>query len=160
MYTKETFQEKIKLNEKDNGVKEITKEVKHKIDYILKNNKNLEVIIPFRKIAEDMKFKCNKCGETFRRKPQIFLKTQKCPYCESRSKLKPRSVFLKDLSEKYGNEYKLLGEYINAQTPTLFEHTPCGFKWKCKPNDILYKASCPRCHSSRRKRKVQNLNKQ
>lgn len=144
------------LCKKCNGTKNVTKEVKHKIDYILKNTK-LEVITPFHRINEDMEFKCDKCHEIFKRKPQIFLKTQKCPYCESRSKLKPRSVYLKDLSEKYGDEYQLLGEYINAQTPTLFEHTPCGFKWKCRPNDILCKAPCPRCHSSKGEMKIENF---
>lgn len=144
---------------KCNGTKLITKEVEHKIKYLLKNVP-LEVITPFQKISQDMVFRCNKCQETFNRKPRIFLKTQKCPYCESRSKLKPKSVYLNDLLEKYGDEYVLLGEYVNAQTPTLFQHTPCGFKWKCRPNDILRKAPCPRCHSSKGEKKIEKILKQ
>lgn len=136
------------------GSKSVTREIKNKIEYVLPKTA-LEVITPFSRITEDMEFRCNNCKETFKRKPQVFLKTQKCPYCESRSKLKPKSVFLNDLSLKYGNEYKLLGEYINAQTPTLFEHSLCGFKWKCRPNDILCKAPCPRCHRSKGEKKIE-----
>lgn len=141
------------------GTKAVIKEVKHKINYVLEKT-SLTVITPFRRISEDMEFKCNKCQQIFRRKPRIFLKTQQCPYCESRSKLKPKSVFLKDLLEKYDNEYVLLGDYENAQSPTLFEHTPCGFKWKCRPNDILCKAPCPRCHSSKGERQIEKYLKQ
>ena len=132
------------LCKKCQGTKKITKEVKNKIEYILKKSE-LKVIRPFTLISENMIFQCPQCGEEFSRKPQIFLKTQKCPYCESRSKLKPLSVFKQDLQSRYGNEYQILGKYINAQTPTLFEHTPCGFKWPVRPNDILQKAPCPRC---------------
>lgn len=138
------------------GTKAVTNEVCHKVEYVLKNC-DLEVITPFHLISEDMKFKCNVCGELFIRKPRVFLKTQKCPYCQNRTKLKPLSVFLNDLENKYGNEYKLLGEYKTAQTPTLFEHTPCGFKWMCRPNDVLRKGPCPRCNSSRGERKIERF---
>lgn len=141
------------------GTKAVVKEVKHKIDNILEKC-SLEVIIPFRRIGEDMEFRCHKCHQSFKRKPRIFLQTQKCPYCESRSKLKPKDVFLQDLLEKYDNEYVLLGEYKNAQTPTLFEHTPCGFKWNVRPNDILCKAPCPRCHSSKGEKQIEKYLKQ
>lgn len=139
---------------KCNGTKAITKEIKNKIEYVLSKT-TLEVIVPFHRISEDMEFRCDICKENFKRKPQVFLKTQKCPYCESRSKLKTKNVFLKDLFLKYEDEYKLLGKYVNAQTPTLFEHSPCGFKWKCRPTDILCKAPCPRCHLSKGERKIE-----
>lgn len=117
-----------------------SKTIGYKIKYILKQS-DLEVIVPFQQANLEMIFKCEECQKTFSRMPKDFLKSQSCPYCQ----MEDLGAFLKELAQKKGEEYRILGTYINIQTPTLFEHTPCGFKWKCRPSKILGEASCPRC---------------
>lgn len=144
---------KISICKKCHGVRRDTLEVQHKVEYLLKNS-NLKVVIPFKNITTDMEFKCPLCNENFKRKPQVFLQTQKCPYCEAKAKRKPQSFFEQELKEKYGNEYKVLGQYNNAHEPILIEHQPCGFKWKVRPADLLRKAPCPRCKKTSRGEKT------
>lgn len=122
-----------------------TMEIKHKIDYLIKTLTDIEVVGEFINITTDMKFLCKKCNVNFNRKPQVFLKTQKCPYCDSRAKSKPHSLFLKDLSEKYGNEYTCLEEYKNASTKIKIKHN-CGFIWEISPHNLLCGKGCPKCN--------------
>lgn len=138
--------------------KKETLEVKHKIDYLLSKTDKI-VIIPFAKISENMEFKCPHCGNNFKRMPRVFLKTQKCPYCETRVKLKPQNVFEADLKEKYGDEYKLVGEYKGSYEKTLIKHNYCGFIWGITPHNLLTGKGCPKCNrfSSKGEKAIQQF---
>jgi hypothetical protein len=141
---------------KNYATKAHTEEVKHKIDYLLNTNKNLLVLKNFTRITESMTFQCKNCGGIFDRKPSSFLLTQKCPICESRATLKTESFFKKELKEKYGDEYKLIGNYVKANEKTLVQHN-CGFIYSVTPHNLLCGKGCPKCnrHHSKGERKIE-----
>ena len=88
-----------------------TIEVGHKIELLLNKTQNLKLLNRYTKITDDLEFKCLKCNGIFKRKPQIFLKSQKCPICETFSIMKTKEWFEKELIQKLNGEYELLGEY-------------------------------------------------
>lgn len=122
-----------------------TIEVGHKIDYILNNTNKVTLLNNYTKITDDLELLCNHCYQIFKRKPQIFLQSQKCPYCETFSAFKTKEVFELQLKEKFGNEYDLIGDYKGTNENTLFRHNDCGFIFSNKPHNILLKAPCPKC---------------
>ena len=125
--------------------REDTREVGRKVDYLIKNNDKLIVITPYKKITDDLEFQCKNCEGIFKRKPQVFLKTQRCPYCDSHAVKRTKEIFQKELDMKFNGEYTIIGDYIDTLTPTLFRHNDCGFIFKSKPHNIVTKAPCPKC---------------
>ena len=126
-------------------VRDDTKEVGHKVEYLINNQDNLILLNQYTKITDNLEFKCKNCNGIFKRMPQVFLKSQKCPYCETHSKKYTKEVFQELLNMKFGNEYTIIGEYEGTLTPTLFRHNDCGFIFKSKPNLIITKSPCPKC---------------
>lgn len=142
--------------------REDTAAIGHKIDYVLSNTDKITLLNEYTKITDDLMLLCNHCKQVFKRKPQLFLKSQTCPYCESFSTFKTKDVFELQLQEKYGNEYILIGEYKGTNTSTLFKHNDCGFIFANKPHNILTKAPCPKCKkfNSKGEIKIEKILKQ
>jgi very-short-patch-repair endonuclease len=122
-----------------------TLEVKHKIEYLINKNDNLELLNDFKNITTDLEILCKKCNNIYKRKPRIFLESQKCPYCESKSKLKPHNLFIKELNELYPNEYKVLDKYNGSFNKIKVKHK-CGFIWEVRPHNLLLGKGCPQCN--------------
>lgn len=112
---------------------------------MLNKTHNLKLLNTYTKITDDLEFMCLKCNGVFKRKPQIFLKSQKCPICETFSIMKTEECFKKELIQKLNGEYELLGEYKGTNTKTLFRHNDCGFIFENTPHNILQKTPCPKC---------------
>lgn len=122
-----------------------TIEIGYKIKSLLNKTHNLKLLNTYTKITDDLEFMCLKCNGVFKRKPQIFLKSQKCPICETFSIMKTEECFKKELIQKLNGEYELLGEYKGTNTKTLFRHNDCGFIFENTPHNILQKTPCPKC---------------
>lgn len=122
-----------------------TIEIGYKIKSLLNKTHNLKLLNTYTKITDDLEFMCLKCNGVFKRKPQIFLKSQKCPICETFSIMKTEECFKKELIQKLNGEYELLGEYKGTNTKTLFRHNDCGFIFENTPHNILQKIPCPKC---------------
>ena len=122
-----------------------TIEIGYKIKSLLNKTHNLKLLNTYTKITDDLEFMCLKCNGVFKRKPQIFLKSQKCPICETFSIMKTEECFKKELIQKLNGEYELLGEYKGTNTKTLFRHNDCGFIFENTPRNILQKTPCPKC---------------
>ena len=122
-----------------------TIEIGYKIKSLLNKTHNLKLLNTYTKITDDLEFMCLKCNGVFKRKPQIFLKSQKCPICETFSIMKTEECFKKELIQKLNREYELLGEYKGTNTKTLFRHNDCGFIFENTPHNILQKTPCPKC---------------
>lgn len=131
--------------------REDTREVGHKIENILKNNKEITLINSYTKITDDLLLKCNHCGGTFKRKPQVFLKSQRCPICDTKVRQKTKEALQIELQEKFGGEYDIVGDYLGTREYTLFRHNDCGFIFKTTPHCLLNKQPCPKCkrHNSK-----------
>ncbi|EPB8173065.1 hypothetical protein ACRTAL_002240 [Clostridium perfringens] len=79
--------------------------------------------------------------------PINLLKIQSCPICAKNIK-KTTEEFKKEVYNKYGDEYEVLGEYKNANTKILVRHncSKCnGYKWKVLPYGLLKGKGCPVC---------------
>lgn len=58
---------------------------------------------------------------------------------------KTHEEFVKEVLDKRGNDYAVLGIYINARTKIEISHN-CGYKWNASPNDFVNgRSSCPKC---------------
>lgn len=64
----------------------------------------------------------NKCGRTFDMKPNKFLSGRRCPHCYRDSIIINKDNFVDKISEKHGDEYLLLDDYVDIDTPLRFKH--------------------------------------
>ena len=59
--------------------------------------------------------------------------------------------FKRQVFDKVGDEYTVLGEYVNSSTKTLIKHNICGHEYEVKPNYFLYSNNrCPLCRNKLR----------
>ena len=60
---------------------------------------------------------------------------------------KTTEEFAKDLYDKYGNEYTVVGKYIGSKIDILIRHNVCNSEFMVRPNSILTGNSrCTICH--------------
>lgn len=90
--------------------------------------------------ADDLiKCKCKKCGHITAKTMVDYFRGRGCIYC-SDNKQKTTAEFAKELDPGY----KLLTEYVNANTKVLLEHE-CGLKYYTTPHNYLSGRRCPSC---------------
>lgn len=84
------------------------------------------------------------CGYEWETNPEPLYKGHGCPKCSGNIK-KDTSTIKKELFNIVGNEYELLGEYINTNTPILFKHNVCGHLFKMSPKAFIIQGQrCPK----------------
>ena len=69
-------------------------------------------------------------------------------------KRKTTDEFKNEMQQKYGDEYTVLGEYINNKTDILMRHNcdSCNnHEWEAKPYNLLNNHLCPKCAKNRDK---------
>lgn len=103
--------------------------------------------------------KHNKCGHIYKVSPGNFLSGSKCPNCAGNIK-GTTEQFKKKLEILYGDEYLVLGSYINANTKIEMKHNKCGYEWSVVPFTILKGHGCPICAIDSIKSKQRKSNKQ
>lgn len=120
-----------------------TIEMKHKIDNLLKNNLNIE-LIDFVDCGTPIKFHCKVCNKYFNREPYRFLKNQKCPSC-SGTTLKTFDRVMLEIKEIHGDDYEVLNpdKYENTRTHLKIRHK-CGFIWESTLHNLKIH-NCPKC---------------
>lgn len=65
-------------------------------------------------------------------------------------KRKTHEEFLFEVKEIFGEEYIILGQYINNKTKILVKHTKCGQEFEKSPKDMIGKHSgCPYCNGNK-----------
>ena len=133
----------------------ITKESELKLQKAAK--KTNKELIYYTNASTAAKFKCLKCGNTFTREPNRFLKNQSCPICETHCRA-PSLQYVKE-ALKFLDGYELVNEetYTNLSTPMLVRHK-CGFIWPVKIGKLLNEYShCPKCSKKKSsgERKIQ-----
>ncbi|XZH34387.1 hypothetical protein ACSW8L_15865 (plasmid) [Clostridium perfringens] len=93
----------------------------------------------------------HKCGYKYKVNPDSILRGHGCPKCAGVVK-KTTENFKKEIEEKYGNEYEVLGEYINCKTKILVRHNCDGchhHEWMIAPSDLLQNKGCPVCSNQK-----------
>ncbi|MDF9599575.1 hypothetical protein P7D15_00175 [Bacillus cereus] len=123
---------------------EFVKEVKTFVgnDYV--------VIGTYRGSKERIRIKHLLCNHEWDVFPYQFLHRSKCSHCGKGRKTKEQ--FQKDVSNQWGDEYIVIGEYINNRTKVQMKHLVCGREWAFTPLNLKKCKGCTTCNSKRIKR--------
>jgi hypothetical protein len=98
-----------------------------------------------------IKIKHNKCNNTFEITPANFIKKKnKCIYCGKNNK-RTTDVFKFEVKQMYGDEYTVLGEYINNSTKIKIKHNKCNNEYLVSPSNFLLGTKCPKCNIDKQK---------
>lgn len=93
-------------------------------------------------------FRHEVCGYEWETAPQNVLRLTSCPRCSGIIKL-TTADFIKEVLAATGDEYVVLGEYINAKTPIKILHTTCGKTSLQAPTDFKSGKRCGYCAGKR-----------
>ena len=77
------------------------------------------------------------CGHVWEANPEPLWNGHGCPKCANNLR-KDTPQFKKEVYDVAGDEYEVLGEYVNTHTPILFRHNVCGQNLKMSPNAFLH----------------------
>lgn len=134
-----------------------TKKYKYSRDISLKEkikcferewNYEYKILTPFINISDTATLRHKRCGKTFDVQISNVVnradKSTVCPHCELE---KRKKAFLEKLHNKFGDSYRLVGEYVTEETPTVFEHVLCKKQFTIKPFKLLTRVLeyCPEC---------------
>jgi Zn ribbon nucleic-acid-binding protein/uncharacterized protein with PIN domain len=85
----------------------------------------------------------NDCDYEWEVSPTHFLAGSRCPYCANRKTI---DEFKNEVYSLVGDEYTVLGEYINNKTHIKMKHNVCGLEWDTLPTNFISRdARCPKC---------------
>lgn len=86
------------------------------------------------------------CGFITKYYPRAFLITKsRCPYCKKNMKKINTDIFKYEVSNIVGDEYEVLGEYVNAITNIEIKHSTCGKIYEVAPFYFKKVQRCPFC---------------
>ncbi|NGS95760.1 hypothetical protein G6Z25_02345 [Clostridium perfringens] len=87
------------------------------------------------------------CGYEYKVNPFSLLRKNGCPMCAGKLK-KTTKKFKEEIYEKYGDEYEVLGKYVNTNTKILVRHNckKCNYhEWEIRASSLLGGQGCPIC---------------
>lgn len=84
------------------------------------------------------------CNNKYEVSPDNFLRGRRCPYC-SATHTKTQKEFEATVYDKFGDDYTVVGRYINKYTTVKIKHNYCGSEVDVFPNNFLKGLGCPRC---------------
>ena len=111
------------------------------------------VVGEYTRAIDKIEIKHAVCGRLFYPRAKELLSGKwLCPYCASNAK-KDTEKFKKEVFKLVGNEYSVLGEYVNANTHITMKHNKCGHTWNVIPYNFIGKSQnrCPRCYGNNKK---------
>jgi len=98
-----------------------------------------------------VKMRHNICKHEYDVTPANFISSHcRCPNCKISKKSNTEEFKLK-IFNKYGNEYEVIGEYIDSATNIKIKHHICNKEYDVIPNDILTGNKCIKCSGLERK---------
>jgi hypothetical protein len=115
-----------------------------KLKYICSKHKNLGIQEATLMSVINSKYICNECLSEYKR--NLYVKTQK--------------EFENEVYKLVGDEYTVLGKYINTHTKIQILHNECNNSWNIEPNAFLSGVRCPFCSVSSEENRIKEfLNK-
>lgn len=94
----------------------------------------------------------NTCNRTFQVLSGSFVSSgSRCPHCKFDKKRKTQSQFVKDVFGLTGDEYTVLGQYVNATTDIEVTHNLCNKTFMTTPSKFLKGTRCIYCSSTAKK---------
>jgi Zn ribbon nucleic-acid-binding protein len=94
-----------------------------------------------------MRHNCNDCNNyEFYMTPKDFLQGYRCPKCAGSIKLTTEE-FKQKVYDLVGDEYTVIGEYINCKTKITIRHNICNNEFEMTPNSFLCGQRCVKCQN-------------
>lgn len=130
--------------------KKDTEKFKH--DVFIKYGHEYEVLGEYKNTHTKIDMKHN-CGCNFEAIPNNFLRGEKkCPDCFGKYNLdRTTESFKEEVFKKYGNEYKVLGEFKAVAIHITMQHVKCECIYQVTPDSFLQGRRCPDCYGTRKK---------
>lgn len=104
-----------------------------------------ELISEYEGTSRMITVKNNKCGHIYTANASNILNGSGCPKCHG---FKTTDEFAKEVMKIHGEEYEVIGEYINNRTTVKMIHKNCGKEFNAYPKIILNRKCCPVCYLS------------
>jgi len=93
----------------------------------------------------------NVCGNEYRVQPNGFLHGSRCPKCAvqkvASKTRKPQGIFEARIYEIYGDEFCVVGKYVNMDTKLKVKHNNCGNICEVTPRTLFHGYRCQYCQS-------------
>lgn len=93
--------------------------------------------------------KHNICGNEYFVSPNKFLQGRRCPTCAMKNRAdkqrKGIETFINEVTKLVGDEYAVVGEYINGHEKIKMIHNSCGYEYLVSPAKFLSGRRCPKC---------------
>lgn len=101
----------------------------------------------------NMRFQHNtsECNFKFYMTPHNFIQCgQRCPSCGEKSRrektTKTQEQYEEEVFDRFGNEFTVLGKYINSKEKIRIKHNDCGHSFNITASKMFYNISpCPYC---------------
>lgn len=108
-----------------------------------------EVISEYKGRHIDIELLHKKCNNTLLTRPRHFLDgTSYCKFC-SKKATKDTEAFKQQVFELVGEEYIVIGKYIDAKTPITLYHQNCSKIYQVTPDNFLQGRRCGHCNDIR-----------
>ena len=107
------------------------------------------VLDKYTKGTVKIRMRHNKCGYVWKIKPDNFLSGTRCPQCSlikrSKAETTTDEEFKQRVKQLVGDEYTVIGTYINRTTKIKMRHNKCNYTWDALPGNFLRGTRCPKC---------------
>lgn len=127
-----------------------TSEFKTKVEKT--HGKDYTVVGEYKNAFTDIKVRHEVCGNEFNIRPNNLLNGRKCPICSILEQTKAKSleqrVFVERVFNLYGNEFDMIGQYVNTKTNVEVYHKKCMSKVFVRPDHFMNGNGCPNCNES------------
>lgn len=100
-------------------------------------------LLQYKNTNSDIEVLHRQCGRTIKTNYINFLRHMGCSYCRDND----RKDFAKAVRELTGDEYEVLGDYINIATPVSMKHKVCGRTFDVIPGKFKAGRRCQYCKS-------------
>lgn len=98
-----------------------------------------------------VKIKHITCGEVFEIVPKRFINNPVCPKCrQNKKKNELKIAYISKIKDLVGDDYSVVGEYVNNKTPICMRHNVCGAEYMVRPDMFINGNRCTRCSKARR----------
>ena len=102
-------------------------------------------LIEYTNTSSSCKIRAKECGHTFEIYYSNFLRLPRCRICFPKNMTTERLA--KRIRKETKGEYKLVGEYIDADTKIKILHNVCGTITECMPRNYCIGKVCPVCNA-------------
>lgn len=118
-----------------------------------------EAISPYSSAKEKVWMKHVSCGLVYQVAPDEFNSGSRCPECARKVSVlrKTQAEFEEEVRELSGNDYLVLGTYVNWKTKVALLHVSCGSIIEIEPNGFIQGRRCSVCSRSNGERLIREV---